>query len=66
MFAFYDCNSALEMKPYMQRFIHHIDGPPDLCFTKYNQYESMLLPVVKYRENHGALFRFNMQVMGAL
>lgn len=25
MFAFYDCNSALEMKRYMQRYIHHID-----------------------------------------
>ena len=66
MFAFYDCNSALEMKRYMQRFIHHIDGLPDLRalrFTKYNQYESMILPMVKYLENHGAQFHFNTQVM---
>ena len=66
MFAFYDCNSALEMKRYMQRFIHHIDGLPDLRalrFTKYNQYESMILPMVKYLESHGAQFHFNTQVM---
>ena len=66
MFAFYDCNSALEMKLYMQRFIHHIDGLPDLRalrFTKYNQYESMILPMVKYLESHGCQFHFNTQVM---
>lgn len=66
MFAFYDCNSALEMKLYMQRFIHHIDGLPDLRalrFTKYNQYESMILPMVKYLEDHGCQFHFNTQVM---
>ena len=66
MFAFYNCNSALEMKLYMQRFIHHIDGLPDLRalrFTKYNQYESMILPMVKYLEDHGCQFHFNTQVM---
>ncbi len=66
MFAFYNCNSALEMKRYMQRFIHHIDGLPDLralLFTRYNQYESMILPMVKYLEDHGAQFHFNTQVM---
>ena len=66
MFAFYNCNSALEMKRYMQRFIHHIDGLPDLRalrFTRYNQYESMILPMVKYLEDHGAQFHFNTQVM---
>lgn len=65
MFAFYDCNSALEMKRYMQRYIHHIDGLPDLKalrFTKYNQYESMILPMVHYLEEHSAQFHFNTQV----
>ena len=50
----------------MQRFIHHIDGLPDLRalrFTRYNQYESMILPMVKYLEDHGAQFHFNTQVM---
>ena len=30
MFAFEDWHSALEMKLYVQRFIHHIGGLPDL------------------------------------
>ncbi len=66
MFAFYNCNSALEMKRYMTRFIHHIDGLPTLSalrFTKYNQYESMILPMQKYLEDHGAQFHFNTEVL---
>ena len=54
MFAFENWHSALEMKLYIQRFIHHIGGLPDfkaLRFTKYNQYESMILPMVKYLES---------------
>ncbi|MDD7384666.1 MAG: oleate hydratase [Actinomycetaceae bacterium] len=66
MFAFYDENSALEMKRYMLRFVHHIDGLPDLRalrFTRYNQYESMVLPMVTYLENHGVHFQYNTQVV---
>ena len=47
MFAFENWHSALEMKRYFQRFIHHIGGLPDfsaLKFTRYNQYESLILP----------------------
>ena len=54
MFAFENWHSALEMKLYMQRFVHHIGGLPDftaLRFTKYNQYESMILPMIKYLES---------------
>ena len=50
MFAFENWHSALEMKRYIQRYIHHIGGLPDftaLRFTRYNQYESMILPMVK-------------------
>ena len=42
--------SALK-RLYLQRYIHHIDGLPDLSalrFTRYNQYESMILPMCKY------------------
>jgi oleate hydratase len=59
MFAFKDDQSALEMKRYMQRYIHHIGGLPDftaLSFTKYNQYESMVLPMVRYLKDHGVQF----------
>ncbi len=43
------------MKLYIQRFIHHVGGLPDfsaLKFTKYNQYESLILPMVHYLEAH--------------
>lgn len=65
MFAFKDDQSALEMKRYMQRYIHHIGGLPDftaLRFTKYNQNESMVLPMVKYLEDHGVQFHYNTEV----
>lgn len=69
MFAFKDDQSALEMKRYMQRFIHHIGGLPDftaLRFTKYNQYESMVLPMVKYLQEHGVQFHYNTKIMNVL
>ena len=65
MFAFEDWHSALEMKLYIQRFIHHIGGLPDfsaLKFTKYNQYESLILPMVKYLEAHNVQFQYDTKV----
>ncbi len=65
MFAFENWHSALEMKLYFQRFIHHIAGLPDfsaLKFTRYNQYESLILPMQKYLEKAGVNFRFNTEV----
>lgn len=65
MFAFENWHSALEMKRYMQRFVHHIDGLPDLSalrFTKYNQYESMILPMVKYLEDKGVKFEYGVKL----
>ena len=62
MFAFENWHSALEMK----RYIHHIGGLPDftaLRFTKYNQYESMILPMVKYLEKAGVAFHYNTRVV---
>ncbi len=69
MFAFKDDQSALEMKRYMQRYIHHIGGLPDftaLRFTKYNQYESMVLPMVSYLKDHGVNFRYGVKVTNVL
>ncbi|KAF5047710.1 Oleate hydratase [anaerobic digester metagenome] len=66
MFAFENWHSALEMKLYIQRFIHHIGGLPDfkaLRFTKYNQYESMILPMVKYLESFGVQFHYGVKVV---
>ncbi len=69
MFAFENWHSALEMKLYFQRFIHHISGLPDfsaLKFTRYNQYESLILPMQKYLEKHGVDFQFNIEVTNVL
>lgn len=66
MFAFENWHSALEMKLYIRRFIHHVGGLPDfkaLRFTKYNQYESMILPMVKYLEAHHAQFHYGTEVV---
>ncbi|MFR5598815.1 MAG: oleate hydratase, partial [Holdemania filiformis] len=65
MFAFEDWHSALEMKLYIQRFIHHVGGLPDfsaLKFTKYNQYESLILPMVNYLEEHHVQFEYDTRV----
>ncbi|WP_067699572.1 oleate hydratase [Nocardia jejuensis] len=65
MFAFEDWHSALEMKLYLHRFIHHIGGLPDfsaLKFTKYNQYESLVLPLYKWLLDQGVTFRFDTTV----
>ncbi len=69
MFAFENWHSALEMKLYIQRFIHHIGGLPDLStlmFTKYNQYESLILPMVKYLEANGVHFQYDTQVTNVI
>ena len=69
MFAFENWHSALEMKLYFQRFIHHIAGLPDfsaLKFTKYNQYESLILPMKKYLEDAGVDFQFNTEVTNVI
>ncbi len=65
MFAFENWHSALEVKRYIQRYIHHVGGLPDfsaLRFTRYNQYESMILPMVRYLEGHGVQFHYNTKV----
>ena len=69
MFAFQKWSSALEMKRYLCRYVHHIDGLPDfsaLRFTKYNQYESMILPLVKYLEAHGVKIEYGMNVKNVI
>ena len=69
MFAFENWHSALEMKLYIKRFIHHIGGMPDFTavrFTKLNQYESMILPLVKYLEAHDVQFHYGTKVENIL
>lgn len=69
MFAFQKWSSALEMKRYLCRYVHHIDGLPDfsaLRFTKYNQYESMILPLTKYLESNGEKIEYGIDVKNVI
>ncbi len=69
MFAFQKWSSALEMKRYLCRYVHHIDGLPDfsaLRFTKYNQFESMILPAVKYLTDHGVKIEYGVDVKNVI
>ncbi|KAI3473798.1 hypothetical protein Pfo_030933 [Paulownia fortunei] len=69
MFAFEKWHSAVEMRRYAMRFIHHIDGLPDfsaLKFNKYNQYDSMVLPLIHYLEDHGVDVQFDTTVAKSL
>ncbi|WP_290658050.1 oleate hydratase [Kocuria sp.] len=65
MFAFEEWHSALEFKLYLHRFVHHIGGLPDfsaLKFTKYNQYESFVLPLISYLTERGVTFQYDTDV----
>ena len=65
MFAFENWHSALEMKLYMNRFIHHVDGLPRLTalqFSRHDQYNSFIKPMVKYLTDNGAKFRYGVTV----
>ncbi|MDP1520434.1 oleate hydratase [Porticoccus litoralis] len=59
MFAFQKWSSVAEMRRYMKRFIHLLDGMPRLggvMRTKYNQYHSVVLPLMRYLEGLGVYF----------
>ena len=65
MFAFENWHSALEIKLYIKRFIHHSGGLPDSTafrFTKYNQYESMILPMIEYLKKFDVQFHYGTKV----
>lgn len=65
MFAFEDWHSALEFKLYVNRFIHHVGGLPDLSalqFTRYDQYESIVTPMIDWLRKQGGQTEYNCQV----
>lgn len=65
MFAFQEWHSALEMKLYLHRFVNHIGGMPDfstLKFTKYNQFESLVLPLQTWLHKQGVKFQYDTEV----
>lgn len=65
MFAFEKWHSAIEMRRYVMRFIHHINGLPDftaLKFTRYNQYESLVKPLLAFLNDHGVDFQYETKI----
>lgn len=62
MFAFEDWHSAIEMRRYVTRFIHHTHNLTDLSclkFTSYNQYESLIQPLISYLMEHNVRFEYD-------
>lgn len=65
LFAFERWHSAIEFKRYLLRFIHHfstIDTQEGIFRTRYNQYDSMAVPLVSWLRGKGVDFRMQTQV----
>ncbi|WP_262710566.1 oleate hydratase [Aureibaculum algae] len=66
MFAFQKWSSVAEMRRYMKRFIHLIDGLKRLggvMRTKYNQYHSVVIPLKRYLDEYGVNFDLGHEVV---
>jgi oleate hydratase len=60
LFAFEQWHSAIEFRRYLLRFLHHfstIDTQENVFRTRYNQYDSMAVPLVKWLREKGVQFR---------
>jgi oleate hydratase len=67
LFAFQQWHSAIEFKRYLLRFIHHfstIDTQRDVYRTRFNQYDSIVVPLVKWLHDRGVRMRFGSVVTG--
>ena len=65
MFAFQNWHSLLEMKLYMHRFLDLFDGLHDLSsiiYSRYNQYDNYVKPLVAMLRDKGVKFQFNTRV----
>lgn len=59
MFAFEKWHSVVEVKRYMERFMHLIGGMNKLkgiLHTEYNQYDSLILPLITWLNEHNVCF----------
>lgn len=66
MFAFENWHSVVEMKRYVERFIHLLPGMNQLkkiMHTEYNQYDSMILPLITWLKSQNVNFINNTQVV---
>lgn len=69
MFAFEPWSSAMEMRRYILRFIHHVGSLADMSalkFTKYNQYESLITPLVRWLTSYGVKFHYDTRVTNVI
>ena len=65
MFAFEDWHSAIEMRRYLTRFIHHTQDISDLSclkFGRYNTYDSFILPLSEDLKRLGVNFVYSTTV----
>jgi len=65
LFAFQRWHSAIELKRYLLRFLHHfstIDTQEGVFRTRFNQYDSMAVPLVKWLRDRGVVIRFDTRV----
>src|SRR6476620_2859849 len=65
MFAIAPWHGALEMKLYANRFVHHFGGFSDLStikWTRYNQFGSMVRPLLVWLEQHGVTIQYDTRV----
>ena len=65
MFAFEPWHSVVEVKRYMQRFMHMIEGIDrleGLLHTEYNQYDSLILPLLTWLQAQGVVFHTGCEI----
>jgi oleate hydratase len=65
MFAFEPWHSVVEVKRYMERFMHLISGMNRLegiLHTEYNQYDSLILPLINWLDKNGVNFHYGCTV----
>ena len=65
MFAFEPWHSVVEVKRYMERFMHLIDGMNRLkgiLHTRYNQYDSLILPLINWLKAHDVCFDYGCEI----
>lgn len=65
LFAFERWHSAIEFKRYLQRFVHHfstIDTQQGIFRSRYNQYDSFAVPIMRWLKDRGVDFRYGIRV----
>jgi oleate hydratase len=67
MFAFQPWHSAVEFKRYLHRFLHEFERINTLAGvdrTPYNQYDSLIRPLMKWLTEQGVHFELNTEITG--